>query len=84
MHSSQRVNEDQANMATSLSFERLTRRVRLVCLPETRIGSEVRQDRHGTRVNIKFEGSFNLYFQRKISRFKLYILGSDMVYMIHI
>ena len=64
MHSSQRGDEDQANMATSLSFERLTRRVRLVCLPETRIGSEVGQDWHGTRVNIKFKGSFNLYFQR--------------------
>ena len=33
------------------------------------------------------KGSFNVYFGRKISRFKLYILGSDIegkVYVIHI
>ena len=43
--------------------------------------------RSGRWVNIQFKGSFNLYFLKKISRFKLYILGSDIegrVYVIHI
>ena len=39
------------------------------------------------RVNIQFKGSFNLYLKKIISRFQLYILGSDIegrVYVIHI